>query len=688
MTNHLKGFTSSPLTGVNINIKFTLPMVTTELVQRFFNDSDTVIEACYQFPIPREAVVGNVEVLINDKLYKGQVLEKSEAEERYEEGIAEGKRTVLVKDIGDGLYELNLGNLAPEEKAEITLTIHQLCHVESDQIRYYLPTVIAPHYGEKDFFSSPEPVANALVNYPFTAQVETPKQTKICNSSHAIKVDENSNIRFSGYLNQDIKFYLKCEEVTSNFITAAFGDQFATLGSIIPKKESHFDSYSNRAIQLLVDCSGSMSGVSIEHVSSGLQEIFTEFPTSRPVNLIEYGSEPNSVHNQPLPLTEDILEAVNSLDADLGGTNIEDALKLAIDQLQHSKMDGDIVLLTDGQVWEDERIKALTSKAKILGIRIFSIGVGFAISESVLQRLSGKTGGTLTLVNPHENMANALYRVIMQSSKISQPGTIKVSPAMPARDKIHRPGYFYSKQSSPVAMLTDDQPDSVSANDSDTVSVLLAPESMHEPVSQLVAKLLIDQMENEQETDAIKLATQANIISRYTSYSMVSDETVALADGLPELAAVPQMEKRSYSQASSTLKCEQEASYLDIPPFLRRTADPEPLPDISDALLDAIEAKGDSRLLKRAKRIRKVKLYYNLSDLEQRLDRRSDHARPAKETLCYSYLVSQGYDIDEINSYQLESEMANCASFILALAEEANYFFNTRVSKLLKAKLI
>ncbi|WP_375749556.1 VIT domain-containing protein [Vibrio sp. HN007] len=692
-TNH---FNQSPLKEANINIRFLFPVVTTELTQHFFNDSDTVIETCYHFPIPREAVLGGVQIRIGEHSYEGQVLEKLAADEKYEEGIAEGKRAVLIKDVGDGLYELNLGNLAPRESAEISLTLHQIATTERNQLRYFLPTFVTPHYGVKDFFGSPEPSTNALVSYPFVANVYLPDSSEISNSSHQIEAVNSEQVRFTGFLNQDISFTLRCEAIVSSFFTTEFDGQYATLGSIVPnesvlKKPALTNSGNHdkpRAVQLLVDCSGSMSGPSITHVAQGLQEVFIEFPKNRPVNLIEYGSDAHSIYDYPREATEEFTDALNTLSADLGGTEIELALELAIKQVKSKEMVSDIVLLTDGQVWAHDHFDKLIGEAKALGIRIFCIGVGFAISESILQRLAVETGGCLTLVNPHENMADALIKVFTQSAHHSLPAKIYVHGAELATHSLYHPAFLYQNQSNAVAMITHQRPKNIVAQQESEHSFLTQDPKLNfkTAISQLVAKLLINKWGTSRVEQATTLATKANIISPFTSYTMVGEDAVPAADGMPELVAVPQMDKAFMSAAPANasrpaqpVNASMDTDFLEVPPFLRRRAESDSIPTFDDDdLLDALD--------KRLSRKNKQNRMRTLNIIEARLDRRNGKARPASETLCYDYLVRCGFDIDEIQAFGLDNEAANCAAYLIQLAEQENHPFNQRVETLLKVK--
>ena len=102
---------ASPLQQTDIAITIRPPMARTCITQHFKNTGKKPIEAVYQFPLPRDAALGDIGITINDKLYKGVITGKSKAEAKYEEGVSGGKRSVLVSDLGDGLYEINAGNL-------------------------------------------------------------------------------------------------------------------------------------------------------------------------------------------------------------------------------------------------------------------------------------------------------------------------------------------------------------------------------------------------------------------------------------------------------------------------------------------------------------------------------------------------------------------------------------------------
>ena len=76
------------------------------------------------------------------------VVEKKEAEGRYEKAIDQGDSAIMLERAGDGLCTLNLGNLMAGESATIRYRYAQLLRYEHGSVRIAVPTVIAPRYGD------------------------------------------------------------------------------------------------------------------------------------------------------------------------------------------------------------------------------------------------------------------------------------------------------------------------------------------------------------------------------------------------------------------------------------------------------------------------------------------------------------------------------------------------------------
>ena len=168
--------------------------------QTFINPSAEHLEAIYSFPLPWGAQLLGVEVKLNEHTLQGTVVEKSEAQESYEETLADGNAAILLERGEDGNYVLNLGNLAPGERCVIDLHYGQLLQFEQGGLRLKIPTVIAPRYGDllRDGGLQPHqvPETDLLAEYGFALSLTLHgalAQAQVGSPSHPIKVSRQSS---------------------------------------------------------------------------------------------------------------------------------------------------------------------------------------------------------------------------------------------------------------------------------------------------------------------------------------------------------------------------------------------------------------------------------------------------------------------------------------------------------------
>ncbi|THB63372.1 MAG: VWA domain-containing protein, partial [Desulfovibrio sp.] len=102
---------------------------------------------------------------------------------------------------------------------------------------------------------------------------------------------------------------------------------------------------------------------------------------------------------------------VQGLRANMGGTELFRAMDAAFALKSPpeiaSEMPPDVLLITDGEVWQEDQ---LLDRAAGAGHRIFTVGVGSAVSESLVRGLAERTGGACELVSPKEDMARRIVR--------------------------------------------------------------------------------------------------------------------------------------------------------------------------------------------------------------------------------------------------------------------------------------
>src|SRR5690606_13269488 len=147
------------------------------------------------------------------------------------------------------------------------------------------------------------------------------------------------------------------------------------------------------AVKLLVDCSGSMGGDSIDAAKRALHRILASLEPGDRFSYSRFGS--HVVHETKGLVHADAGEIrsasalVGRTDADLGGTEREGALQQVF-ALGGREGAADVLLLTDGEIWNADH---LIAEARGAQQRVFVVGIGSAPAEGVLRRLAEATGG-------------------------------------------------------------------------------------------------------------------------------------------------------------------------------------------------------------------------------------------------------------------------------------------------------
>ena len=161
------------------------------VAQTYRNDESINIEAVYTFPLPLDAVLLELEVDIGGRVLQGVVVEKKAAQEQYEDAVEAGDAAVMLEAIEPGLYTLNVGNLLPQETAKITFRYAILYRWAGDQLRFFLPTTVAPRYGDSPHLPHQAPEVSLMVENQFTLRLEVfgaLRDAQFVCPSHAVEL--------------------------------------------------------------------------------------------------------------------------------------------------------------------------------------------------------------------------------------------------------------------------------------------------------------------------------------------------------------------------------------------------------------------------------------------------------------------------------------------------------------------
>ena len=327
----------------------------------------------------------------------------------------------MLERAGDGLCTVNLGNLMAGEEATIRYRYAQLLRFEHGSLRLAVPTVIAPRYGDpSDAGLQPhqQPSTDLGVAYPFALTIDVRgavAKGRITSPSHRIATASTADgvtvsLAKDACLDRDFVLAIDQLAATSFATVARDGDGYVALASFcadVPRDQSE----APLRLKVLVDCSGSMNGDSMEAARRALHRIFAGLTPADRFTLSRFGS---TVRHDVAALTAATPEAIrtaaghlSAMTADLGGTEMEAALR-SVFALGGTEAAADVLLITDGEIWNAD---SLVAAARAAGQRVFTVGIGAAPAEGVLRQLAETTGGACEFVAPDEDAEAGILRM-------------------------------------------------------------------------------------------------------------------------------------------------------------------------------------------------------------------------------------------------------------------------------------
>jgi hypothetical protein len=412
------------LPQVEIDVDATIMMVAskTALTQKFLNPSDKAIEQVhYTFPLYDGVSVVGFRCLTGKNTIHGVVKERKQARVEYNEAVSKGETAGLLEQLPEAsdVFTTSIGNVAPTEMVTVEIAyLGELKHdVQIGGVRYTIPMIIAPRYGEVNLTYPRLPSTTALPpkGMKITVHVVLDEETfieGIQSPSHSIAVTFGSLPGQQSAAPSQAMATMTREK-------AELGRDFV-LQVLAPEQElprvlmEHHPRYVNqRALMLtlvpkfrlpaikpeiifVVDRSGSMSG-KIATLSKALIELLKALPGGVKFNICSFGDSFSFLWDRSQSVSpenlEHALKHVETFSANFGGTKILNAVKESIKK-RYKDLELNVLVITDGQIWEQQQLFYFISRTvQNNPVRFFSLGIGPTASHSLIEGIARAGNG-------------------------------------------------------------------------------------------------------------------------------------------------------------------------------------------------------------------------------------------------------------------------------------------------------
>ena len=137
---------AGPRSGTHAEISVHGPIVRTTVTQRFHNPTDHWLESIYVFPLPADAAVDSLDVLVGDRHIRGEVHETHMATQLYEAAAEAGHAAAIVERVRPGVFRSNVANVPPSAEIVVRISYQTHAHQEGDRWSLAFPTALLPVY--------------------------------------------------------------------------------------------------------------------------------------------------------------------------------------------------------------------------------------------------------------------------------------------------------------------------------------------------------------------------------------------------------------------------------------------------------------------------------------------------------------------------------------------------------------
>ena len=428
-------------TDVKAQISGFLARVT--VTQEFENPFKEKIEAVYTFPLPQDAAVDDMTMLVGGRTVRGKILRREEAEAVYEAAKNKGQTASLLNQERPNIFTQSVANILPGEKIKITISYVETLKYEAGAYEFVFPMVVGPRYipgtptgasgngfapdtttvpdGSK-ITPAPAPAgmrAGHDISLDVTLDAAVPIDT-LNSKTHDVTVERGSASSARVTLkdlatipNKDfiLRYDVAGKKIEDAVLTHAAGTGgFFTL-ILQPPERITVEDVTPKEIVFVLDTSGSMNGFPIEKAKESMKLALDNLYPYDTFNLITFAGDTHILFPEPMPATkENLAKAQSFLQSrqGSGGTEMMKAIKASLDPSDKQHHVRIVCFMTDGYVGNEFQI--IDEIQKHPNARVFSFGIGSSVNRYLLDNMAKYGRGEVEYVALNDDGSAAARR--------------------------------------------------------------------------------------------------------------------------------------------------------------------------------------------------------------------------------------------------------------------------------------
>ena len=405
------------LTSVDVAVQIDERVARTRTDQIFTNHAEWEVEGIYEFTLPEGAIITDLVLWIGDKRIQGEVLEKEEARQTYDDIVRQRIDPALIEQVTPNQFRLSIFPFPAKGSRRVEFEYMQLLESHSGRLDYSFP--LAP---ETD-----QPLQMEL--FVLRAQVRSQHAFEVTTSGlpRLTEVDQPDAHRANIFFGDE---QIKPREDFTLTIRQTDDRPKPSVLSFAPQANDDLGYYAlwlpplpeltqgdplPRSLTFVIDISSSMQEGKLRAVKGALIAAIDALDAADLFNIVVFTHRADSFAAAPVPADPDNKKAatafINQQDA-LGVSNFEAGLGRAMQQAFPANRVNHVIFLTDGLPTlgevELEPLSELIGQWSAGQARLFTIGVGRDVDQGFLSGLAENHRGEAYFLSEEGDIEAAL----------------------------------------------------------------------------------------------------------------------------------------------------------------------------------------------------------------------------------------------------------------------------------------
>lgn len=422
------GDTEFPVTTIDINGAIDGDGIMWTVEATFENPlDDAPAEAVFTLPLPVGAAVTGMTMKIGDREVAAEIKEREAARIEYEEAKDQGHSAAIVEQQRAEIFTITVGNIHPGEAISVVIEMHDRAAIDGMQASVRFPTMIKERYTpagvpDESAITPPRRVGSSPLRATVTISFSEPAKDLICETVPSAKITPTQVSITNFCLTGDIILHwtLPVAIATAKWVADTDDKDMGTLEVNIRVEKDKKIVKRRKAVQVMLDRSGSMSGSNLEWAHRILDDLIACLTDNDLIHILAFDDQVDvlaTTEHGFVPATRISKQALRKELATIrarGGTELTEAFKVggaALAMLDDLEDSADIeriaLIITDG-AYGDEAAAVAHREKDLKGARVIAVAVG-EDANGFLEVLAAN--GICVFVSSQQGLAEASAKV-------------------------------------------------------------------------------------------------------------------------------------------------------------------------------------------------------------------------------------------------------------------------------------